>query len=1034
MLAQIDTKTVYTFMDSTVTIDKYVARAKELGYTHLGIMDRNNLYGAYQFMEACYRVGIQPIIGCELEVESEGQPFLLQCLALNSIGYRQLLKLSTARMMGEKDITVLQQYFSDLALILPYNEGNIPEKLGQNVYIAVTPTTPKQDFPYPVLPIHTVRYFEESELETIQVLHAIRDNVSLNQVVDIAGHQNLYGPDQLQALFAEQCPEAIRNLENLVADIHYELDRDLKLPRFNRVRPAVEELREKAEAGLHEKGLVGEEYAQRLQQELGIIHQMGFDDYFLIVWDLLRFGRSQGYYMGMGRGSAVGSLVAYALNITGIDPVRHQLLFERFLNVERFSMPDIDIDIPDIYRGEFIRYVRERYGSLHTAQIVTFSTFGARQAIRDVFKRFGTPEYELSNLTKKISFRDTLQSAYERNASFRQLINSKPEYQKAFELAKHIEGQPRQTSIHAAGVVMSDNDLTDVIPLKQGEDMLITQYDAHAVEANGLLKMDFLGLRNLTFVQKMKEAVAEKYDTTIIIEDIDLEDEATLALFAFGQTKGIFQFEQPGAINLLKRVKPSRFEDIVATTSLNRPGASDYSDNFVKRKHGQERIDLLDDSIADILQPTYGIMLYQEQVMQIAQRYAGFTLGKADLLRRAMSKKDATEMQKMEAEFLTGARQLGHDKQKAKDIFGMMAKFAGYGFNRSHAYAYSALAFQLAYFKTHYPEVFFDIMLNHSSSDYITDALQFDFQIASLTINTIPYHDKFDQGKIFMGLKNIKGLPKDFLLWIVEERPFKSVEDFVLRLPNQYKKEDFLRPLIQLGLFDIFENNRQKILINLENLFVFSEAFGSFFAEEEYSWTEAEDYTDSEKYELEQAIIGVGISPHPLVKISREAQRSFESLSNLVQGERATILVQIQQIRTIRTKKTGEQMAFLQVTDTKQKLDVTLFPEVYRRYMSDLTEGAIFYMIGRVQERDDHLQLVLERLEAVTNEKFWILLEDRQHDMEIATILEEYHGTIPVILHYKEGNQTVQLDGFHVQKSSELQEKLQGISLKTVFR
>lgn len=1034
MLAQIDTKTVYTFMDSTVTIDKYVARAKELGYTHLGIMDRNNLYGAYQFMEACYRVGIQPIIGCELEVESEGQPFLLQCLALNSIGYRKLLKLSTARMMGEKDITVLQQYFSDLALILPYNEGNIPEKLGQNVYIAVTPTTPKQDFPYPVLPIHTVRYFEESELETLQVLHAIRDNLSLNQVVDIAGHQNLYGPDQLQALFAEQFPEAIRNLENLVADIHYELDRELKLPRFNRERLAVEELREKAEAGLEEKGLVGEEYAQRLQQELGIIHQMGFDDYFLIVWDLLRFGRSQGYYMGMGRGSAVGSLVAYALNITGIDPVRHQLLFERFLNVERFSMPDIDIDIPDIYRGEFIRYVRERYGSLHTAQIVTFSTFGARQAIRDVFKRFGTPEYELSNLTKKISFRDTLQSAYERNASFRQLINSKPEYQKAFELAKHIEGQPRQTSIHAAGVVMSDNDLTDVIPLKQGEDMLITQYDAHAVEANGLLKMDFLGLRNLTFVQKMKEAVAEKYDTTIIIEDIDLEDEATLALFASGQTKGIFQFEQPGAINLLKRVKPSRFEDIVATTSLNRPGASDYSDNFVKRKHGQEMVDLLDNSIADILAPTYGIMLYQEQVMQIAQRYAGFTLGKADLLRRAMSKKNAAEMQKMEAEFLTGARQLGHDEQKAKDIFGMMAKFAGYGFNRSHAYAYSALAFQLAYFKTHYPEVFFDIMLNHSSSDYITDALQFDFQIASLTINTIPYHDKFDQGKIFMGLKNIKGLPKDFLLWIVEERPFKSVEDFVLRLPNQYKKEDFLRPLIQLGLFDIFENNRQKILINLENLFVFSEAFGSFFAEEEYSWTEAEDYTDSEKYELEQAIIGVGISPHPLVKISREAQRSFESLSNLVQGERATILVQIQQIRTIRTKKTGEQMAFLQVTDTKQKLDVTLFPEVYRRYMSDLTEGAIFYMIGRVQERDDHLQLVLERLEAVTNEKFWILLEDRQHDMEIATILEEYHGTIPVILHYKEGNQTVQLDGFHVQKSSELQEKLQGISLKTVFR
>jgi DNA polymerase-3 subunit alpha len=761
---------------------------------------------------------------------------------------------------------------------------------------------------------------------------------------------------------------------------------------------------------------------------------MGFDDYFLIVWDLLRFGRSQGYYMGMGRGSAVGSLVAYALDITGIDPVKHDLLFERFLNQERFSMPDIDIDIPDIYRGDFLRYVQKRYGSMHAAQIVTYSTFGARQAIRDVFKRFGTPEYELTNITKKISFRDSLASAYERNASLRQIINSKAEYQKAFTLAKAIEGQPRQTSIHAAGVVMSDNDLTDVIPLKQGEDMLITQYDAHAVEANGLLKMDFLGLRNLTFAQKMKEALAEKHGIELVIEEIDLEDKETLELFAAGQTKGIFQFEQPGAINLLKRVKPNRFEDLVATTSLNRPGASDYSDNFVKRKHGQERIDLLDDSIADILRPTYGIMLYQEQVMQIAQRYAGFNLGKADLLRRAMSKKDAQQMQEMEAEFLQGAQERGHAVDKAKDIFAMMAKFAGYGFNRSHAYAYSALAFQLAYFKTHYPDVFFDIMLNYSSSDYITDALQFDFQAAKLSINNIPYHDRFDKRQIYMGLKNIKGFPRDFAFWIVEERPFKSVEDFILRLPPQYKKVELLTPLIQLGLFDIFEKNRRKIIHNLDNLFVFAEAFGSFFAEEEYSWTEAEDYSDSEKYDLEQSIIGVGISPHPLLKISREARQDYVDLADLVEGQKATVLVQIQSIRTIRTKKTGEQMAFLQVTDTKKKLDVTLFPEVYRRYASELKEGFIAYLSGRVQERDGHLQLLLENMESPNLERFWILLENQQHDEELAAILKNYPGNIPVVLHYQDSNQTIQAQRIFVQKSVEMQEKLAGISLKTVFR
>ena len=1034
MLAQLDTKTVYTFMDSTLTIDKYVARGKELGYAYLGIMDHNNLYAAYSFMEFCYRAEIRPLIGCELDFEIQGNPVTIQVLALNSKGYQHLLKISTARMMGQKDFEAIRQYLTDVAIIVPVEEIEVVGDLGVDYYIGVRPDTPAQKFGKPILPLYTVRYFQEADLETIQVLHAIRDNQSLNQTGDIPAHQALLGPEEAAALFERNHSQALKNLEELVAKIHYELDRDLKLPRFNRERPAVEELRERAVAGLERRGLLAQVYQERLDKELSIIHQMGFDDYFLIVWDLLRFGRSQGYYMGMGRGSAVGSLVAYALDITGIDPVKHDLLFERFLNQERFSMPDIDIDIPDIYRGDFLRYVQKRYGSMHAAQIVTYSTFGARQAIRDVFKRFGTPEYELTNITKKISFRDSLASAYERNASLRQIINSKAEYQKAFTLAKAIEGQPRQTSIHAAGVVMSDNDLTDVIPLKQGEDMLITQYDAHAVEANGLLKMDFLGLRNLTFAQKMKEALAEKHGIELVIEEIDLEDKETLELFAAGQTKGIFQFEQPGAINLLKRVKPNRFEDLVATTSLNRPGASDYSDNFVKRKHGQERIDLLDDSIADILRPTYGIMLYQEQVMQIAQRYAGFNLGKADLLRRAMSKKDAQQMQEMEAEFLQGAQERGHAVDKAKDIFAMMAKFAGYGFNRSHAYAYSALAFQLAYFKTHYPDVFFDIMLNYSSSDYITDALQFDFQAAKLSINNIPYHDRFDKRQIYMGLKNIKGFPRDFAFWIMEERPFKSVEDFILRLPPQYKKVELLTPLIQLGLFDIFEKNRRKIIHNLDNLFVFAEAFGSFFAEEEYSWTEAEDYSDSEKYDLEQSIIGVGISPHPLLKISREARQDYVDLADLVEGQKATVLVQIQSIRTIRTKKTGEQMAFLQVTDTKKKLDVTLFPEVYRRYASELKEGFIAYLSGRVQERDGHLQLLLENMESPNLERFWILLENQQHDEELAAILKNYPGNIPVVLHYQDSNQTIQAQRIFVQKSVEMQEKLAGISLKTVFR
>ena len=737
--------------------------------------------------------------------------------------------------------------------------------------------------------------------------------------------------------------------------------------------------------------------------------------------------------MGMGRGSAVGSLVAYALEITGIDPVKNNLLFERFLNLERYTMPDIDIDIPDVYRPEFIRYVRDRYGTLHAAQIVTYSTFGAKQAIRDVFKRFGVAEYELTNITKKIRFGDSLSTAYEKNIAFRQIINSKLEYQKAFDIAKKIEGNPRQTSVHAAGVVMSDNDLTDQIPLKYGEDMYITQYDAHGVESNGLLKMDFLGLRNLTFVQRMKEAVIKKYEIDIQIESIDLEDKKTLQLFATGDTKGIFQFEQPGAISLLKRVQPVCFEEVVATTSLNRPGASDYIDNFVKRKHGREAVVSIDESLDDILSPTYGIMLYQEQVMQVAQRFGGFSLGKADILRRAMGKKNAVEMHKMEEEFVLGAMKLGHSEKKAKEVFAIMEKFAGYGFNRSHAYAYSALAFQLAYFKAHYPEVFFDVLLNYSSSDYVTDALSFGFKLAPLTINTVPYRDKFEENQIFLGLKNIKGLPRDLAYWIIEERPFTGIEDFLLRLPSQYRKESSLIPLIQIGLFDSFESNRQKIISNLTNLFIFVEELGSLFADSSYSWTEAEDYSQSEKFELEQSILGVGLSDHPLMTIAKATTESFSWIGDLAENSRAKILAQVQSIKVIRTKN-GENMAFLQVTDTKKKLDVTLFPETYKLLANRIKEKGIYFLTGRIQERDGRLQMILSEAVEASSERFWIQLENHEHDLQIAEILQRFPGSIPVVLHYEIDGKTIAAPHFQVEKSKDLQEDLQKFTMKTIYR
>lgn len=1036
MFVQLATKTVYSFMDSVIGIEAYVREAKAMGYQALGIMDRDNLYGAFHFIETCRVQGIRPIVGLEMELSIQEQDLSFYLLAQDSQAYRSLMKLSSRKMMGEKDFETLKPFLKDLTVILPYQEGADQLDLDLPFYLGVFPDTPVQEFQHPILPLAQVRYFDYSQREVLQLLHAIRDNQNLQDTPPVLSDERLFTPWEMAERFKETFPQALENLENLTASIEYELDQDLVLPRFNRERLAVEELRERAQAGLVSKNLISSSYKERLDQELSVIHQMGFDDYFLIVWDLLRFGRSQGYYMGMGRGSAAGSLVAYALDITGIDPVANNLLFERFLNLERFSLPDIDIDIPDVYRPEFIRYVREKYGSQHAAQIVTFSTFGAKQALRDVFKRFGLAEYELTNLTKKIGFKDSLSTAYERNASLRQLIGSKPEYQRAFHIAKAIEGQPRQTSIHAAGVVMSDADLTDRIPLKWGEDMYLTQYDAHGVEANGLLKMDFLGLRNLTFVQRMQEKVSEKYGRVIEIAKIDLEDPETLALFARGATKGIFQFEAQGAISLLKRVKPTCFEDVVATTSLNRPGASDYIDNFIKRRRGQERVDLLDPSIADILEPTYGIMLYQEQVMQIAQRFAGFSLGKADLLRRAMGKKKPEEMKAMAADFMEGALERGHEEHKAKQIFAMMEKFAGYGFNRSHAYAYSALAFQLAYFKAHYPDVFFDVMLNLSSSDYIEDALHFGFKVARLQINTVPYYDKFDQGAIHLGLKNIKGLPREFAHWILDNRPFQSMEDFVRRLPDQYAKQSLLEPLIRIGLFDIFEKNRHKVLINYEGLREHNKLGQSNLFDDNpdmaYGWTEVPDFTELEKFHQEQEVMGIGLSPHPLIQLSKEAVLPFTPIRDLVAEGRQTILVELLESRVIRTKK-GEQMAFLKVTDTQNQLEVTVFPEAYRQWSKQLELGQFYYLSGKLQNRDGQLQMLLDHLEPLPLEKFWIQLEDHSQDQLVADLLKEFSGPIPLVLRYKNSKETLIPKQIGVKKTDTLIEAFEARGMKTIF-
>ena len=997
MFAQLDTKSVYSFMDSVVDLNSYVARAKELGYQALGLMDRDNLYAAYHFAQLASRNGLRPLIGMEANLFYEGRKIPFRLLAKNNQGYKNLMKLATELSSGQREFTAFSDYLNAIALILPSEDWEPGMTLGSEVFIGVRPEDAGKEFDYPVVPLHTVRYFENADRSTIQMLHAISQNVSLSEASICPMNQLLFSPQEMESAYSD-IPEALNNLEQLVSDITYQFDTDLKLPRFNRDMPAVDQLRQLAQSGLESKKLTSPVYQERLDKELSIIHQMGFDDYFLIVWDLLRFGRSRGYYMGMGRGSAAGSLVAYVLDITGIDPVKNDLLFERFLNEERYSMPDIDIDLPDIYRSEFLHYVRDRYGSKHSAQIVTFSTFGAKQAIRDVFKRFGAKEFELSQLSKKISFRDNLTSVYEKNMSFRQLINQRQEFQRAFEIAKAIEGQPRQTSIHAAGIVMSDDDLTNHIPLKAGEDMMVTQYDASAVEANGLLKMDFLGLRNLTFVQKMKEKLEEEQGITIDIKSIDLEDPQTLALFASGKTKGIFQFEQAGAINLLKRIKPAKFEEVVATTSLNRPGASDYTDNFIARKYGKEKVDLIDPVVAPILEPTYGIMLYQEQVMQIAQKLAGFSMGKADKLRKAMGKKKPEILAKEFVGFRQGMLDNGYSEESIKTLWDIVVPFSAYAFNKAHSAAYGVVSYWTAYLKANYPVEYMAALLTSQKDNkdklavYLAECRHMGITVLPPDVNESRAAFAAVGDDIRFGLAAIRNVGTNVVEAIIKARKekgaFTSFTDFLDKVPSTVCNKRTIDSLIKAGAFDSMGGSRRSLHLVHEDLvdevigIKRNEAAGQFdlFAALDggaesigagpvfsTQVPDVPEWDKKDKLAFEREMLGLYVSDHPLLGIEHIlAQLADTEISTLREDEEntpqnVTIAGLITSLNR-KTTKNGNLWAIATVEDLGGSIEVMFFPQTYQTVSTMLAPDTVVTVRGKVNRRDGETTIYAQEM------------------------------------------------------------------------
>lgn len=1067
MFVQLETKTSYSLLDSIIAIKRYVETGLKKGYRTLGIMDNNALYGAYKFIKYANEKGIQPVVGLTIEISIQETSFPIHLVALNTVGLKNLFQISTLQMTkGQQEITAILPLLESIALILPFKKElknyQLLSSYLTNFYFGVyveSDFSLLESLPQQQIPLKTVQFIEPSESDTFEVIQQIKQQTILADSEKLPVHQ-AYLPEPAfeTERFKTHGFTDFKPLIKLVAAIEYDLPEAHQLPKFSAENSA-QLLRKLCFDGLKNRSIDSEEYHQRLEIELNTIHKMNYDDYFLIVWDLLQFGKKNHYYTGMGRGSAVGSLVAYALEITHIDPVKHQLLFERFLNPERFSMPDIDIDIPDVARDQFIQYVYQKYGAGYVAQIATFGTFGAKMALRDVARVFGLSMNEALSLTKLVPAGEygrkvSLEQAY-LNKRFAEKINQRPIYQKIFQIASLLEGLPRHTSTHAAGVILSDVPLNQFLPLQSGNGIVEnTQFDMYDVEAIGLLKMDFLGLRNLTWVQKMHEIVEKYQHQQVDLYQLDFEDERVLQSFANGNTIGIFQFEAAGMREMLRRMQPTQFEDLVSATSIYRPGPSQNIETFIRRRKGQEAISYYDDSISELLKSTAGIILYQEQIMQIASKFAGFSLGKADLLRRAIGKKKQNEMQSLRQEFVQGALQNGHTVEKADEIFDLIERFANYGFNRSHAYAYAAVAFQLMYFKVYYPATFYQVLLNDTGNDkkkrsqFLADALENQLKIELPNINNI--HLGYLGGKTLqIGLIGITGFNRELARTIIQlrnNRQFSNLDDFIVRLVEANERlatVENLTPLIQLGLLDHFQNNRKMLINSLDKYITNAKLVigtNASFLMSDFPIKEepCDDYTLKEQMQFERDYLSIQLIESPLKQLQSILGSQINYIGRLKDQQEVQLLVEITEINTFKTKKSSEMMARLKLQDLRGEIEAVLFPTDYRAQIQKIDhDGPYFVVSGTVRQNQDKLEIIARQIQGISqNQRLWLKVETLNTSLvvKIKNICNQYRGTIPVFIFESTQKRTEILNHIFVNSDLALINELKAIEVESVFR
>lgn len=1005
MIGELNVYSCYSFQNSTILIEQLCARAKQLHMEALALTDIDNMFGALEFSNACHKYDIKPVFGMQASVSIEGEiyPFLLLCI--DQTGYHDLLKICSEINLSDHhaiELEKLRTYKDHLFILSGCKEGLIERLVlkelesealkylelfkkyfGRNYYICIQNHHLKlqQHLNERLLALATlqnikvcasneVHYLYPQDAITLDLLQASAKGRKLD-----AHHQpvtnQMYLKDsyEMSLLFHK---DIIDNTNDILKRCNVTIEKDrMHLPRYPLPANATSDvyLKQLCIVGLKKrfKGQkVPEKYIQRLKKELTVIHKMGFDDYFLIVFDYVRYAKNHHILVGPGRGSAAGSLVSYVLGITNVNPIQYNLFFERFLNEERVSMPDIDIDFQDDRRDEVVEYVTQKYGQQHVGQIVTFSTYGPKVAIKDLGKVVSVPLPKLELMTKYIPTgknKKTVQEVYETSYAFQNMVNQEPALKRILPSIYTVEHLPRNISMHAAGVVLSSDRLEEVVPLTKGPNHnVLTQYSKDYIESVGLLKMDFLGLKNLTIISYILKNI-EKYEgIQLNLNDLNYNDKKTFEMISNGDTLGVFQLESAGMKNLLRQMKPNCLDDIIDAIALYRPGPMSEIPHFIARRFKKEKVEYPLPELENILKSTNGIFIYQEQIMQVAQIIAGFSLSKADILRKAMSKKTASLMSSMKNDFIEGAIKKGYQKEDAQKIFDLIERFADYGFNKSHSVAYGIVAYQLAYLKSNHPLAFYSAVLsNEQNSDknkanYINEAKKYGIKILVPSVNYSTDRFELENGNLRYSLLGIKNVGLAGYKAIVEERNrgglFKDLFDFISRMDNSKVNVKMFESLVDAGAFDEFHLNRATIKANLSKLTEYADLKNSVGIDEPPI---LENVVENrlQKLELEKNVLGIYLSTHPIVYVKQRLKVSVIPVSALNQyiSKKVQVVLSISRVKPIVDKK-GNEMCFFEGFDETGNIEGVVFSFAYQKVKMVLQKGKIVYIEGKIDYRD----------------------------------------------------------------------------------